>query len=367
MLYSCHHAVIGSRCRDLGVVALLPAGAEAQAPSASAGDAPGAPPPAAAASVEATGTDSASPRPVVPATGYGWSSPTPEARPARLRPRPKGGVSGAVMPGFETEADGSTRLFVELSKPVNYETKKARGSVTYVLKGAYVERTNNLNALETVHFNTPVLRARLVAHGADLWFVVELRADVPPDATMDTRKDGTAVLHLDFPKGDYVKSSPAPEASSSSGPGDSAAVRAVEPHGSSVPAATHAPAVRGSRGSSSRHHRGGGPGGSPEELVSRPDASLLGAAFPLSSRLVPRGEPIPGCQGACYSNRHPALPDRWERMEREDGKGGRIEDGTEQVVGALVEVHRTLGPGLPELACPSTSSTPSSSRPRCGA
>ncbi len=37
-------------------------------------------------------------------------------------------------------------------------------------------------------------------------------------------------------------------------------------------------------------------------------------------------------------------------MEQEDRKVGRFEDGTEGVIGALIEVHRTLGPGLLESA-----------------
>ena len=37
-------------------------------------------------------------------------------------------------------------------------------------------------------------------------------------------------------------------------------------------------------------------------------------------------------------------------MEQEGRKGGRFEDGTEAVIGALIEVHRSLGPGLLESA-----------------
>ena len=37
-------------------------------------------------------------------------------------------------------------------------------------------------------------------------------------------------------------------------------------------------------------------------------------------------------------------------MAQEGRKGGRFEDGTEQVIGALIEVHRCLGPGLLESA-----------------
>jgi hypothetical protein len=114
------------------------------------------------------------------------------------------GEAGAAVPGFETLADGSTRLFVELSQPVKYETKAVGSVFTCVLKGAHVDRRNNYNPLVTVHFNTPVTTARLVPHGPNLSFVVALRAKVTPNVTMDSTKDGGAMLRLEFPKGDYV-------------------------------------------------------------------------------------------------------------------------------------------------------------------
>ena len=127
-------------------------------------------------------------------------------------------AAGAV-PGFETLADGSSRLFVELTKPVAYETKTAKGTVTYVLKGARVSRRNNTNALVTVHFNTPVTSARLVPHGHDLWFVVALRAPVQPAVSMDAGKDGGAVMHIELPKGQYLPAEASvPPASAASAP-----------------------------------------------------------------------------------------------------------------------------------------------------
>jgi hypothetical protein len=210
----------------LGLIA--PAAAMAQAPAtpstsqdaaAAAPTASAAPPSSASpASPEAS---SAPAKPVVPATGYGWS--TPKAAPggrghASKAPRAKKNTPGALMPGFETLADGSTRLFVELSQPVPYDTKKAAGSITYVLKGAHVDRRNNYNPLVTVHFNTPVTSARLVPHGKDLWFVVELRANVAPTVAMDTAKEGTAMLRIEFPKGDYLPPAPAAPAPTSDKP-----------------------------------------------------------------------------------------------------------------------------------------------------
>ena len=35
-----------------------------------------------------------------------------------------------------------------------------------------------------------------------------------------------------------------------------------------------------------------------------------------------------------------------ERVEQKDQKIGKYEDGSEHVIGALIEVHRVLGPGL---------------------
>jgi hypothetical protein len=147
-------------------------------------------------------------------------------RPSKTAGRAKqAGQAGSVVPGFETLADGSTRLFVELSQPVKYEAKPAATVFTCVLKGAHVDRRNNYNPLVTVHFNTPVTSARLVPHGADLWLVASLRAKVEPAVTMDATKDGGAMLRVEFPKGDYVRNpppAPAP-APASAGEGDAPA------------------------------------------------------------------------------------------------------------------------------------------------
>src|SRR5450432_3344567 len=142
------------------------------------------------------------------------------ARPAAANARARASSdarAGAVMAGFETLADGSSRLFIELSKPVAYDTKAARGSVTYVLKGTHVLRRNNTNPLVTVHFNTPVTTARLVPHGHDLWFVVDLRANVQPIVSMNAGKDGSAVMRIELPKGDYLPASAAPPARAADG------------------------------------------------------------------------------------------------------------------------------------------------------
>lgn len=110
----------------------------------------------------------------------------------------------ATLPGFELLGDGGSRVFVELTQNVPVEERKAKGSLTYVLKGAHVAIHNNTNPLVTVHFNTPVTKAQLRPAGRDVLLVIDLRAAVAPAWTIAAAKDGTAVLQIDFAKGKFV-------------------------------------------------------------------------------------------------------------------------------------------------------------------
>lgn len=140
------------------------------------------------------------------------------------------------LPGFEQTGDGGSRLFVALSQQVPVEEHKAQGSITYVLKGASPRVHNNTNALVTVHFNTPVSKARLVPHGNDLHFVVDLRAAATPTWKMTEAPDKTAVLQIDFPKGDYVKAD-AGDVPVAEGTGEESAAEGAAP-AKKAPAAT---------------------------------------------------------------------------------------------------------------------------------
>ncbi len=166
--------------------------------------------PSASGSPSATSDAPAAPK--VSATGYGYSD-TAQPKAGRVAPagrrhvvHPSGPV--ATLPGFEMLADGGSRLFVQLSPNVPVEEKRAAGTVTYVLKGAHVVKHNNQNALVTVHFNTPVSRARLVPRGRDLLFVVELRANAQPAWKIEAAKDNSAILAIDFPKGNFLPNAP---------------------------------------------------------------------------------------------------------------------------------------------------------------
>lgn len=175
--------------------------------------------------------------PVTPAAGYSFSDkPTRTATATATRPSMRRQAGPSVnQPGFEPLAGGGSRLFVTLSQSVPVEERRAQGTITYVLKGAHARVWNNTNALVTVHFNTPVWRARLVPQGNDLHFVIELRANAAPTFKMADRGDKTAILTVDFAKGDYGTE------------GDSeAALRAPLP--GAAPRGAPAPGRRGGRG-----------------------------------------------------------------------------------------------------------------------
>jgi hypothetical protein len=169
--------------------------------------------------------------------------------------------ANAVLPGFETLDDGSTRLFVDLSAPVSYETRAAKGSITYVLKATKMGRRNNGNPLVTTFFNTPVTTARLVPHGHDLWFVVDVRADAQPAVSVDPKPEGGATLSIHFPKGDYLPPEQQPAAvfhEPTAAGTDPGAPAAAAPSAAAVPRAapmnhSHTGGGGGSGGHSHRH------------------------------------------------------------------------------------------------------------------
>jgi hypothetical protein len=117
-------------------------------------------------------------------------------------PRRSGPI--ATFPGFEQLGDGGSRLHVNLDRSVPIEERRAAGSVTYVLKGAHLRVKNDANALVTVHFNTPVVRARLAPQGKDLLFILELRSAVSPTFKVQENPDKTSTLQIDFAKGDFL-------------------------------------------------------------------------------------------------------------------------------------------------------------------
>jgi hypothetical protein len=199
-------APAGSASGSTGTVTMAPANDTA---------APAAPAPSGSAAPAASDAPH-TPAPGTEATGYGWSTPKKKkgghasaarrgasATAGAASPGPNEG-EGAVVPGFELLGDGSTRVFVQMPKAATYTAKVEPNKIVYVLKDLRVDKRNNYNPLVTVHFNTPVTSARLVPHGKDLWLIIALRAKAQPAVAVQAGKDGTSILQVDFPKGEYL-------------------------------------------------------------------------------------------------------------------------------------------------------------------
>ncbi len=214
-----------------------PAGAEANATSQTAG-----PPGAATGDGTNANTNATTPAPPsgpAPTTGYAYggtrkSSDTTGAPRAHSHARAHhAGGPVATLPGFELLPEGGSRLFVQLTANVQVAEKSVAGGLTYVLKGAHIVKRNNENALVTVHFNTPVTRARLLPAGGDLHFVVDLRQNVKPTWKLVPAKDGATVLQIDFPGGDYLPHDASPDSAPTAAASDASK--------SAKPASTDAP------------------------------------------------------------------------------------------------------------------------------
>ena len=123
--------------------------------------------------------------------------------------KPKEALAIAEWPGFRMLDDGGSEVMVEFSKPVSAPTEhKAAGAITYVFKGAHLVKYNNANPLLTIHFNTPVLDARLVQKkGGELHLVIELRPglDLSPAVGQRPATDSKGQqFFVRFPTGSYL-------------------------------------------------------------------------------------------------------------------------------------------------------------------
>jgi hypothetical protein len=184
--------------------------------------------------------------------GYSYDDKPRRAAGAPAKARAVRKHNGPVvnLPGFEQTPDGGSRVFVSLTSTVAVEEHKAQGAVTYILKGAGVRVWNITNALVTVHFNTPVSKARLVPHGKDAHLVIEMRAASSPTWKMTEGQDKSAVLQVDFPKGDFAPADRGggPELNINSGSADDGETPAKAPD-SGTPAV---PKKKGARGAPTR-------------------------------------------------------------------------------------------------------------------
>jgi hypothetical protein len=133
---------------------------------------------------------------------------TPKGKGTKLAAKPKNDAPIAEWPGFRMTDDGGSEVMVEFSKALGAPTEhKAAGSITYVFPGAVVTKHNNKNPLLTIHFNTPVLDARLVTVKGELHLVVQLRPGIDVSAATGMRpatEGSKQQFFVKFPSGSYL-------------------------------------------------------------------------------------------------------------------------------------------------------------------
>jgi hypothetical protein len=102
-------------------------------------------------------------------------------------------------------------VFVTLSKKVAVTETKAEGKLTYKIQGVQVPTRTNRLPLLTGFFATPVSRAELAPHDADVDLVIEVK-DATGVQYRVVESDRGAELQVDFPK---VATDPADKAAPS--------------------------------------------------------------------------------------------------------------------------------------------------------
>lgn len=152
-----------------------------------------------------------------------------------------GTVAGSLpavvtWPGFQMRKDGGSRVFLQLSAPVDvaYETRPDK--VILDLQGARIAGRNNRHHLDTRFFNTPVLRATLKRDKGVTTLEVALRSPAQPRISNQPSKSGYHFLYIDFPKGDYL-----PKAAPKAPAGGEGAAPAVEDVPAPPPSAPRSP------------------------------------------------------------------------------------------------------------------------------
>ena len=108
-----------------------------------------------------------------------------------------------TWPGFIMLPDGSSRVFLQTTKPLEYKRNDKQKRTTLTLKGAEVFLKNNRNPLVTIHFNTPVRRAYLKPRKGSVEFVLEMKVAATASIAQFADQDGYHYLFVDFPAGQY--------------------------------------------------------------------------------------------------------------------------------------------------------------------
>ncbi len=111
--------------------------------------------------------------------------------------------SWITWPGFMMKTDGSSRIFLQTTSPLEYLQKTKNKIVTLTFKDTSIYLSNNQNPLVTLHFNTPLRKAHLKRSKKNAELVMEMKVDAPISIMQVSIEDGYSYLFIDFPTGQY--------------------------------------------------------------------------------------------------------------------------------------------------------------------
>jgi hypothetical protein len=125
----------------------------------------------------------------------------------------KAGQTPATVtwPGFQMQPDGSSRVFIQTTVPVDPNVSAGGNRVVVDLGDAQVvgPRANRL-PFYTQFFNTPVTSVELTRERKNkrTLLVIKLRADVQPRVSSEVAPSGFNFVYFDFPAGQYLANAP---------------------------------------------------------------------------------------------------------------------------------------------------------------
>ena len=137
--------------------------------------------------------------------------------------RPGQQPAAVTWPGFAMQSDGSSRVFIQTTVPVDPNVAAGGNRIVVDLGDAKIvgPRANRL-PFYTQYFNTPVTSVELVRDrkGKRTQLVIKLRADVQPRVSSEVAQSGYNFVYFDFPAGQWLATAgavaPAPPAQADS-------------------------------------------------------------------------------------------------------------------------------------------------------
>lgn len=141
----------------------------------------------------------------------GRSNPPPATN--RLTSRRRGArqapTSIVTWPGFQMNASGGSRFFVQTTAAVTTRMSESEGRIEVLFPNTAIHLSNSGRWLETQYFETPVMRARLERRGRDMVLVMTMRARVTPQISTAT-EGNFSFVYIDFAAGNYRPAGMAP-------------------------------------------------------------------------------------------------------------------------------------------------------------